>query len=122
MNIKGLVSNLIPIDLKKVDLRKTRNTPDRDPHQGGGGGGENPKGHKFTDEELEAALKILRDAPGVKIHNLQFRVEKNLEHVVVFIEDPTGKVIRRIPDTELWSLLKNHQPNSSRGNLLNKAL
>ena len=121
MNIKGIVNNLIPIDLKKIDLRKTRNTPDRDPQQGGGGE-EKPKHRNFTEEELQEALKLLRELPGVKINNLQFRVERNNDRIIVFLEDPTGKVIRRIPDTELRSLLKNHLPDSSRGNLLNKAL
>ena len=122
MNIKGIVNNLIPVDLKKIDLKKTRNTPDREPQQGGGGGDEKPKHRNFTEEELEESLKLLRELPGVKTNNLQFRVERNNDRIVVFLEDPTGKVLRRIPDTELRALLKNHQPDSSRGNLLNKAL
>jgi uncharacterized FlaG/YvyC family protein len=122
MNIKGIVNNLIPIDFTKSDLRKTKNSADREPQQGGGGGGEAPQQHRFTDEEITEALKMLRELPGVKENNLQFRVERNDERVVVFIEDPTGKIIRRIPDVELWALMKKRDPNSTRGNLLNKAM
>jgi uncharacterized FlaG/YvyC family protein len=121
MNIKGIVSNLLPADLKSVDLRKTRNTPDRDPQQGGGGEAP-PKNHKLTESELEEALKILRELPGVKLNNLQFRVERPNGRIVVFLEDPTGKVLRRMPDLELLQLVKNHNPDRTRGQLLNKAL
>ena len=122
MNIKGLVNNLIPIDFaKKTDFRKTRNTQDREPQQGGGGD-RPPEQHRFSDDELQEALKLLKDLPGVKENNLSFRVEWNDLRVVVFVEDVTGKIVRRIPDIELWSLLKNRQQDSSRGNLLNKAM
>ncbi|MDZ4678117.1 MAG: flagellar protein FlaG [Oligoflexia bacterium] len=121
MNIKGIVGNLIPIDILKTDRRKTQNTSDRDPQQGGGGDAQ-PEQHRFTDSELQDALKLLKDLPGIKENHLQFRVERNDKRVVVFVEDSTGKVIRRIPDTELWYMLKNRQHDQSRGNLLNKAL
>ncbi|CAM6002527.1 unnamed protein product [Sphagnum balticum] len=122
MNIKGVISNLIPVDFKSRDLRKTRNQPDRDPGQGGQGDGKPPEPHRFTEEELDSALKVLRDLPGVKENNLQFRIERNELRVVVFIEDPSGKVIRRIPDQDLWAMVKNRKVESSRGNLLNKAI
>jgi uncharacterized FlaG/YvyC family protein len=123
MNIKGIVNNLIPIDFFKTDLRKTRNTADRDPQQGGDGGGETPQRHQFTDQELDEVLKHLRELPGVKVNNLQIRVEKTENRVVVFVEDVTGKVVRRIPDTELWFLMKSRSTTvGDRGNLLNKAL
>jgi uncharacterized FlaG/YvyC family protein len=122
MNIKGIVSNLIPVDfLKKPDRKRTQGATDRDPQQGGAGDAP-PEQHRFTDEELESAMKLLKELPGIKENNLQFRVERNDKRVVVFLEDYTGKVIRRIPDTELWVLLKNRQRDQSRGNLLNKAL
>lgn len=123
MNIKGIVGNLLPIDFAKRDLRKTRNMPDRDAQQGGqGGGGEPPQHHRFTEEELSAALKILKDFPGIKENNLQVKVERHENRVIVFVEDPTGKVIRRIPDTELWAIYSKKKSDSPRGNLLNKAL
>ncbi len=123
MNIKGVANNLIPVDFLKNDLRKTRNTADRDPQQSPGGGNETPQRHKFTDQEIEDALKYLRELPGIKLNNLQFRVEKKEERVVIFVEDSTGKIIRRIPDTELWSLIKNRPTSTvNRGNLLNKSL
>jgi uncharacterized FlaG/YvyC family protein len=122
MNIKGIVGNLIPIEFAKRNLRKTENHPDRDAQQGGQGGGEPPKHHKFTEEELKAALQMLKELPGIKQNNLQFRVERNNDRIIVFVEDPTGKVIRRIPDLELWSMYSRKQNDSARGNLLNKSL
>jgi uncharacterized FlaG/YvyC family protein len=123
MNIKGVVGNLIPIDLVKRSERKrqTQETQDRDPQQGGSGGGE-PEQHRFSEEELKEALAVLRENPGIKTHNLQLRVEWTKGRVVVFVEDPTGKIIRRIPDTELWAIVKNKGNQSQRGTLLNKAL
>src|SRR5450631_4468996 len=123
MNIKGVINNLMPVDfVRKTDTKKTRNEPERDPAQGGNGGGAPPEQHRFNAQELEEALKILKDLPGVKENNLQFRVEWNGSRVVVFLEDYSGKVIRRIADVELWLMIKNRQQNSTRGNLLNKAL
>ena len=122
MNIKGVVSNLIPIDFGKRDLRKTRNEPERDAQQGGQGGHQPPTHHRFTEEELTASIKMLKELPGIKENNLQIRVERNEDRVVIFVEDPTGKVIRRIPDLELWAMYTSRQNDTPRGNLLNKAL
>lgn len=122
MNIKGVVGNLIPVEFIKRSERneKTQPSQDRDPqHQGGG---QEPEQHRFTDEELKEALDYLRENPGIKANNLQLRVERNDSRVTVFVEDYTGKVIRRISDTELWAMVKAKSLQSERGALLNKAL
>ncbi len=123
MNIKGVVGNLIAVDfLKRTDKKSTgqaKEAMDRDPQQGGGG--QEPEQHRFNDAELEEALKFLKENPGFKNNNLQLRVEKNQGRVIVFVEDYTGKVIRRISDTELWAMVKS-KSQSNRGTLLNKAL
>ena len=121
MNIKGVVGNLIPIDVtKKTDRKKMKETVDRDPQQNQQGGSE-PEQHRFTDEELARAIQFLKENPGIKIHNLSLRIERKDTRVTVFVEDYTGKVIRRISDTELWALVKSGE-QKSRGTLLNKAL
>lgn len=121
MNIKGVVGNLIPVDFTKLKSKenKTVQTQDRDPQNGGDQGA--PQQHRFTQEELDEVLKLLKENPGIKNNNLQLRVEWNQSRVVVFVEDPTGKVVRRIPDTELWAILQSRN-QSQRGTLLNKAL
>lgn len=120
MNIKGIVGNLIPVDfVKRTDRQKTKETTDREPQNQQGGG--EPEQHRFTDEELAKALEFLKQNPGIKTHNLSLRVERNGNRVVVFVEDYTGKVIRRISDTELWALVKSGE-QKARGTLLNKAL
>lgn len=123
MNIKGVVGNLIPIDMlrKPESRKKAAQTQDRDPGQGEGHGGSEPEQHRFTDQELQEVLSILKENPGIKTNNLQLRVERNQGRVVVFVEDPQGKIIRRIADTELWVIYKS-KSQSSRGTLLNKAL
>lgn len=112
----------MPTDLVKTDRRVTNKTGDRDPGQGGAGGEQPPQQHRFTDSELDEALKLLKELPGIKENNLSFRVEKNDARVVVFVEDSHGKIVRRIPDTELWQLLVNKRKDPVRGNLLNKAM
>ena len=122
MTIKGVLNNLIPVDFVKTDLRKTRESHDREPQQGQGEEGRAPERHDFTEEELKQVIQQLKEIPGVKANNLQFRVVRADDgRPTVFVEDPMGKVIRRIPDTELWAILKNGQ-KSGRGQLLNKAL
>ncbi len=123
MNIKAIVGNIVPIDsVKRSETKRlAQQTQDRDPNQGGGGGGE-PEQHRFTEEEVKEAVAILKENPGFKIHNLQCRVEWNEGRVTVYVEDPAGKIIRRIADTELWAIVKNKSNQSQRGTLLNKAL
>jgi len=124
MNIKGVINSLIPVDfLKRTDARKraAQTATDRDPQSGQGDSGP-PERHKFTDEEIEEALKVLQGLPGVNKNNLFFKVERVDDRVIVFVQDHTGKTIRRIADTELWSILKSRGNQSPRGNLLNKAL
>ncbi len=124
MNIKGVLNNLIPVDvLKKTDQRKrtAQTATDRDPQSGQGDSG-TPERHKFTEEELQEALKILKGLPGVSENNLFFKIERKDDRVVVFVQDFSGKTIRRIPDTELWSLMKSRGSSTTRGNLLNKSL
>lgn len=123
MNIKGVVGNLFPIESVKKPERKDRaqQTQDREPQQDTGGGHE-PEQHRFTEEELKEALNILKENPGIKNNNLQLRVEHNESRVIVFVEDYTGKVIRRISDVELWAMVKAKSLQSERGALLNKAL
>lgn len=121
MNIRALVGNLIPVDFTaKADRKKMKETGDRDPGQNNGGG-EEPEQHRFTDQELEEALKFLKANPGIKNNNLFLKVERNQNRITVFVQDPTGKIIRRISDTELWAMVKKND-QTSRGTLLNKAL
>jgi len=123
MNIKGLGQQLLSIDLiKKTDRnRKTVQTQDREPGNQGGNGGQEQARHHLTEEELQEALKRLQEVPGVKENNFQFRVTRDENRIIVFVEDPSGKVLRRMTDQELWLFLQE-KSNRSKGNLLNKAM
>lgn len=123
MSIKGIgAAQILPFDVVKTDTRKTRNTADRDPQQNLGQGSEElPKRHKFTDDEIQEIIAYLKELKGVKENNLQIRVERNGDRVVLFVEDIFGKVISRLPDTALMGLL-NRPKDKIKGNLLNKSL
>ena len=118
MNIKSITGPIIPQDIKKIEKRAQDTSADRDPTPQNGE--EKPQPHKMSDEELENALSFLRNLKGVKDNNLQLRVEKNDGTLVVFIEDLNGKVIRRIPENDLWLLTRD--PEKSKGNLFDKAM
>ncbi len=118
MNIKSVTGPLIPQDLKKVESRARDTSADRDPTPQNGDGKQD--NHKMSDDELENALNFLKNLKGVKDNNLHLRVEKNDGTIVVFIEDISGKVIRRIPENDLWHLTRDAE--KSKGNLFDKAM
>ncbi len=118
MNIKSITGNVIPAEIKKVDKRAQDTSADRDPTPQNGDS--KPEYHKLTDEELEAALNFLKNLKGVQDNNLQLRVEKGDGTLVVFIEDLSGKVVRRIPENDLWLLTRDKE--KSKGNLFDKAM
>lgn len=118
MNIKSIGSALPPFEIRNIDKNKrTEGSADRDPHPDQGRGDETPKRH-LSDEEIQAAVEHLKQIPGVKDNNLTVRLVKENGIVVVFIEDPSGKIIRRIPEAELSTLNKIAKP---KGNILDRA-
>lgn len=118
MNIKSVTGPVIPPDIKKLD-RKTRDaSADREPQQQGDEGRQQHR--KMTDEELQSAIDFLKNLKGVKDNNLQIRLDQHDGVSVVYIEDHSGKVIRRIPENDLWSLTQ--EKDKSKGNLFDKAM
>ena len=121
MTIRGLGQKIIDLGaIKNIDRRKAQETKDRDPGQGGGDDGKPLLHHELSDEEVQEAIKRLKEVPGVKDANFQFRVVREGKRVVVFVEDPSGKVLRRMSDNELWLTL--NEKSKPKGNLLNKAM
>lgn len=118
MNIKSIAGNLLPVEMKKIDKRAQDTSADRDPNHSGGD--EKPAHHKMTDEEIEKAVEFLKNLKGIQDNNLQLRVEKKDGTLVVFIEDLSGKVVRRIPEQDLWQLAKDK--DKSKGVLFDKAM
>lgn len=116
MNIKSIAGNLLPVEIKKAERRASDTSADRDP-SGQGEADHQPK-PKMTQEQLEQALEQIKALSGVKDNHLHVRLESKGSIHVVFIEDSAGKVIRRIPESELWSLLQ--QKDRKTGQLFDK--
>ena len=123
MNIKGLASNVIPFPVKKNEEAKAKSALDTDNEKEGNGqstGGDDKRRRNLTPEEITEAVKHLENLPGVKDHGLKIRQEMKDGVTVVSIEDRDGKLVRRIPESEL-SLLTTDSDKKS-GHLLNRAL
>lgn len=125
MDIKGVVRNLIPFPSAVKSASEARNThsktnADNDREGNGQAAGEEQKRRKLSPEEITDAVKYLEDLPGVKENSLRVRMEQVDGVTVVYVEDRNGKLVRRIPESELALLTANREKKS--GHLLNKAL
>ncbi len=122
MDIKGIVRNILPIGITKNTEPKTLSASDTTNEREGNGqsAGEERKRRHLTAEELQEAVKHLESLPGVKENNLTIRLEQKDDITVVYVEDGDGKVVRRIPETELLAIMTNREKKS--GHLLNKAM
>ncbi len=119
MNIRG-VSNLIQTEaIKKKDKSTEQASPDRDPESGGQGEGEHQSRH-FTDEELDKIIENIKAHPSIQKSDLLIRIDKSSGIPVVFIEDASGAVVRRIAGSDLASFAQDK--DESKGQLLNKAM
>jgi uncharacterized FlaG/YvyC family protein len=123
MDIKGLAKNLIPFNVQRTkEATNTRSKTDANNDREGNGQatGEEHKRRLLSQEEIAEAVKYLEALPGVKENNLTIRVSSADGITVVYIEDRDGKVVRRIPESELGYLTSNRQKKS--GHLINKAM
>ena len=119
MNIRSLTSLFFPKEIKRVERKTDSASPDRE-SQAGAGEGDNQKKRKMTEEEIQAAVETLKQVQGVKDNHLTVRVDRAQDIVVVYVEDNTGKVIRRIPEADLWSL--SQEKGKTKGHLFDKAM
>jgi len=77
---------------------------------------------ELSEEELNKVVETLKAHPGVKDNNLQVNLKLiNGKHFVL-IEDPTGKVVRRVAAKDLWHILKDSDKEIKKGRIFNKAL
>lgn len=122
MNIKGLVNNIGPMEIRPVEKTeraiKSDETHDRDAN-GQQAFGEKKEQHEpMSDEQLEKSMQHLRDLPATKEHKWQISLETSEKGKFVLVKDNLGNVIRRIPELELWTLPNDQSP---KGQLLKKA-
>jgi uncharacterized FlaG/YvyC family protein len=128
MDIKGVARNLIPFGPKaKVDgaseadkAHAKLNADNEKEGNGQSSGGGEQKRRQLSPEEIQDAVKFLEGLKGVKDNGLSVRLENKDGISIVYIVDRDGKIVRRIPESELGMLTGNREKKS--GNLLNKAL
>jgi len=126
MNIKSVWNSLVNISAvskTKLDHRaKTEASGEKDTQLGYGQ--EESTQHRMTEEQANEVVEYLQGVDGVKENNLQVRLDKSTDRFVVYIEDHDGKVVRRIPETEMWFIFKRKTGSSDgkKGQILNKAM
>lgn len=122
MNIKGLQSNpVVPLDPKqRVDgTTRTVNTGDRDAD----GRRQQESGEQkrnLSQQEFDDCLKALAEMPGLKSNNLSIKVEVEDGVRVVLIVDPTGQIVRRLSEAQLWGATRDKDRQT--GRILDKAM
>jgi hypothetical protein len=82
----------------------------------GEGGQQHPP---MSDEQFEHALEHLRNLQVVKDNHLEVVVQISEGKRFVILREPNGKVIRRIPESELWTL--QAVKDKEKGQLLSKS-
>lgn len=125
MDIKNVLKAVMPIATteKKVESAiKTGSTTDRDANgQQQYPDGQSPQQQEMTEEQFAAALKSLQNSAAVKDNNLLLEVQNHEGKRFVILKEVNGRVLRRIPEQELWTLQASQQgKDSKKGQLLRK--
>lgn len=125
MNIKGLLGSNFFSSAKSVE--KTERTIKSDiTHDRDGNGRQDPHQQRdshpqreMTPEEIEKSLSQLKNLGVVKEHKWTIDLLLEADKKFILIKDNLGTVIRKIPETELWTLnlSEDAQP---KGQLLKK--
>ena len=118
MNIRGLSNIFTPL-ISKASRREETLGADRDREGGAGNDGGQGRNRRLTEDEVQEVLKKVRELPGFKDQSLSARVEVSDGVRVIWIEDLGGKVVRRIPESQMTSLLSSSSDRP--GHILNTA-
>lgn len=130
MDVKNVIRNILPFSKNQVSEAKRRElvqgeakaSADRDPNPQDPNHHEEAPKRGLSEEEIQAVIAHLEALPGVKDNGLRIRLVKKDGIPVVYVEDPTGNVVRRIPESELSLLMTRNADSKSTGQLLNKAM
>ena len=124
MNIKGLISNILPDNsVRSVDPAgktiKSDTTHDRDANGQESYQQQNQDQREpMNEQQLEKAMDHLRNLPATKEHKWTVHLETEDSARFVIVKDNLGNTIRRIPELELWSL---PSADSQKGQLLKRS-
>lgn len=126
MDIKNALNSILPPGLRKATPTertiKAGNTTDRDAN-GQATYDQNQQQHRepMTEEQLKKALEHLKNLPAVKEHNLSVELVEAQGKRFVLLKEADGKVLRRIPEIELWTLpVMTESDPPKKGQLLRK--
>ena len=123
MDIRNVLHAILPANLRSVERSekpiKMDSATDRD------GNGQMPFGDQsgqhhqpMNEEQFKKCMDHLRELEAVKNHSLsveEYLVEKKR---FVLLKEPNGKLIRRISEDELWTLIESKE--EQKGQLLRK--
>lgn len=122
MDLKGIGKpvNLPPVQGREkversISSEKTTDREGNGQAAFGDGGEQHPP---MSDEQYKMALEHLRKLQAVKENNLEVVEYVTEGKRFVLLKEPNGKVIRRIPEKELWSLIA--VKDKEKGQLLSK--
>lgn len=109
MNIKGVFGNVMANPIRPPD--KVERTIKSDMTQDRDANGQQPqddsqKKHDepMSEEQLNKCLEHLRQLPAVKENNWQIELSEIEGRRFVLVLDPQGTLIRRFPESDLWTL------------------
>ncbi|MFM6926880.1 MAG: hypothetical protein ACKOX6_00355 [Bdellovibrio sp.] len=123
MNIKGLIPNIQPTDVRAID-RTGRAIQSDSSHDRDANGQETYQQQQqdqkppMTEEQLESSMEHLRKLPAFKEHRWTVELQDEDGMRCVLVKDNLGNLIRRIPESDLWTLPTD---NSPRGQLLKRS-
>ncbi len=122
MNIKGLVGNIPTIPVRPVDKLergiKSDSTHDRDANGQQLFDDQKKKHEPMSEDQIEKCLEHLRNLPAVKENNWIIEFSALEERRFVLVKDSSGQVIRKFPESDLWTLPTDL--DDPRGQLLKK--
>lgn len=122
MDVKGILNNIIPLNLRAKDKVeksiKADSTTDRDANGQSSAGSQEQKREPMSEEQLEKSMQHLRGLAVVKENNLSVELLELEGKRFVLLKEPNGKIIRRIPEAELWDL---QSETGNKGQLLSKS-
>jgi hypothetical protein len=122
MDIRNITKIFNPLAIKGKDRVekgiKSDNTGEREGNGQMPSGGDSEHREAMSDEQFEQALEHLKKHQIFKDNHLELIVQNIDAKRFVIIREPNGKVLRRIAETELWSLqaIKDNE----KGQLLSK--
>jgi uncharacterized FlaG/YvyC family protein len=122
MDIKNIAKNILPFPIREPERTEKAKTEQAGDREGNGQspGDEQKSRRQLSETEMSEALEALKSLSGIKENGLTVRLAEADGVKVVYIEDPQGKIVRRIPESELGFVLD--QKDRKSGNLFNKAM